>query len=707
MIRSSAGVRRRSAARAMRVSSVVQPRDEGAWVRVAAQCCPRACGVFVCGQPLAEVEAEVSPAEIEIGAQPARTASEMTDAPGIGQLVRGAVEVAVMDERHRPGRAGDGGNHRVVDPVLDDKRLCLLPPLARLPPRPRIRSGECEVAKTDGSGEGKPGAGAVQHQRLPEGCDGGLRPAEQDVRGTDRAAPGGEPRSLLFALGGVYELSVGEHLVDPAGPESGTDVCKRRSQRGCPVGRRHIEIASLGGEEKPVGLLSFAHDHVHPGGGDRQLRISADLVVRAVEEPQPHRLDVAATQEPDGGAQSDPSRPPEITTLVGTTERLFGVGPLLLVPLRGASEVDSCEPGISPVELGAEQLAEQVVVAVPTAFVVERYDKRVRVLELAEHLPRPGSREYRIAQRRRHPAKNRRREQEDSMLLRLLIQHHLDQIIGNVALRSPEGVCDGVTGGLLARCPQRERDAGRPALGAFADEPRAGSDRFAPVLAARSRVSPESSARLLARTSSTSPSTRRRARGRSGSARVTSTSCDPRGISSSRKLTIARLPGRVNSSRSSRINSNGERRASSSASTGSTTSSTRGAGNESSSNSSSAIRPSRSSACTRELRRTSGLLSPRSRFTQAAGRRHRDRPLCGERSTCRSRPRPRSRRSAHPPMPRAHPAIAVARQQRRADVGTRSFESRISVLVGARRVCDPAVRATPARRPAAARLRPA
>ena len=310
-------------------------------------------GVFFCGQPLAEVEAEGSPAEIEIGAQPARTASEMTDAPGIGELVRGSVEVAVLDEHHRPGRAGDCGHHRVLDPVLDDERLCLLPPLARLPPRSRICSGECEVAKAHDPGEGQPGAGAVQHQRLAECCDSGLRSAEQDVRGTDRAAAGGEPGSLLLALGGVYELGVGEHLVDSAGPESGTDVCKRRSQRGCPVGRRHIEIASLGGEEKPVGLLSFAQDHVHPSSGDRQLRISADLVVRAVEEPQPHRLDVAATHEPDGGAQSDPSRPPEITTLVGTTERLLGVGPLLLVPLRGASEVDGCEPGIPPVELGA------------------------------------------------------------------------------------------------------------------------------------------------------------------------------------------------------------------------------------------------------------------------------------------------------------------------------------------------------------------
>ena len=56
------------------------------------------------------------------------------------------------------------------------------------------------------------------------------------------------------------------------------------------------------------------------------------------------------------------------------------------------------------------------------------------------------------------------------MLFSLLIEDHLDQEVGDLALRSPEAVCDCVSGHRLARGSQRKRDAGRPSFGALADE---------------------------------------------------------------------------------------------------------------------------------------------------------------------------------------------------------------------------------------------
>ena len=88
------------------------------------------------------------------------------------------------------------------------------------------------------------------------------------------------------------------------------------------------------------------------------------------------------------------------------------------------------------VEVRAEELTEEVVVAVPATMVVERNHERVRPVELSEHIGRAGDPEHRVAQGGRHPAKHRRREQEFPVPLRLPGQDDLDQIVGNLPLPS-------------------------------------------------------------------------------------------------------------------------------------------------------------------------------------------------------------------------------------------------------------------------------
>ena len=72
-------------------------------------------------EALAEVEADIPPTEIEIGAQPSRPAHELNDAPRLRKFAARPVGVAGVDERGRPGRGGDRGGDGVVQPVLTDQ----------------------------------------------------------------------------------------------------------------------------------------------------------------------------------------------------------------------------------------------------------------------------------------------------------------------------------------------------------------------------------------------------------------------------------------------------------------------------------------------------------------------------------------------------------------------------------------------------------
>ena len=67
---------------------------------------------------------------------------------------------------------------------------------------------------------------------------------------------------------------------------------------------------------------------------------------------------------------------------------------------------------MATVELRSEELAEQVVVAVPPAVIVERDDERIRAREGLERIGRVVLAEHRIAQGGRHPVEDRRAEQE-------------------------------------------------------------------------------------------------------------------------------------------------------------------------------------------------------------------------------------------------------------------------------------------------------
>ena len=119
---------------------------------------------------------------------------------------------------------------------------------------------------------------------------------------------------------------------------------------------------------------------------------------------------------------------------------------------------------MATVELRSEEVAEQVVVAVPLAAIVERDDERIRAREGLERIGRVVRAEHRIAQGWRHPVEDRRPEQERLEIVRLALQHLFQEVVGDLLLIA--GQTGSPRGGIVTvsqrqRC---QRDRGSPPL---------------------------------------------------------------------------------------------------------------------------------------------------------------------------------------------------------------------------------------------------
>ena len=119
---------------------------------------------------------------------------------------------------------------------------------------------------------------------------------------------------------------------------------------------------------------------------------------------------------------------------------------------------------MAAVELHSEEVAEQVVVAVPLAAIVERDDECIRAREDLERIGRIVRAEHRIAQGRRHPVEDRRTKQERLEFARLALHHLFQEVVGDLLLIA--GQTGSPRGGIVA-VSQRERcqrDRGSPPL---------------------------------------------------------------------------------------------------------------------------------------------------------------------------------------------------------------------------------------------------
>ena len=74
------------------------------------------------------------------------------------------------------------------------------------------------------------------------------------------------------------------------------------------------------------------------------------------------------------------------------------------------------QPGLAPVQLGQEQLTEQLVVAVPLLAPVQRHQQEVGALQRGQETVRPAAAEHGVAQRPGHLVEHRRPGQERHQL---------------------------------------------------------------------------------------------------------------------------------------------------------------------------------------------------------------------------------------------------------------------------------------------------
>mgnify|MGYP001033866808 CR=1 FL=1 len=141
---------------------------------------------------------------------------------------------------------------------------------------------------------------------------------------------------------------------------------------------------------------------------------------------------------------------------------------LRFVPVAGAP-AQAPEPiARGGIELGGEHIGEQVMVAVPFAPVVQRYEKEVGAIQRLEPLPAPAPPGDGVAERSAQPVEEAGIEQEGTDLLRLALQHFFDQVVEDIAVVAGES---GYEGGHVATSLDRQGgqlQRGNPPLGAFA-----------------------------------------------------------------------------------------------------------------------------------------------------------------------------------------------------------------------------------------------
>src|SRR5438477_10096485 len=90
--------------------------------------------------------------------------------------------------------------------------------------------------------------------------------------------------------------------------------------------------------------------------------------------------------------------------------------------------------GVEAMELALEQVAKEMVVAVPLAPPVERHEKEVRGFDLVEPLCRIGALEDRVAHASRQAIEHRRSDHEVTKAVGERTQRFVVQIVGYYAI---------------------------------------------------------------------------------------------------------------------------------------------------------------------------------------------------------------------------------------------------------------------------------
>ena len=202
------------------------------------------------------------------------------------------------------------------------------------------------------------------------------------------------------------QIAVGERLLDTVGHHSRPQSGDPGLDRGAAVRERDRRGRPLGESEPPLGICRAACQGSDPGCLNGECGIPPQVVIAEPAQPLLHGLHPAVVVQRQSKA---------------VDQARYGIRLTRGVPVddRGFRQVVGDAPGHRPtVELGhdvrlaalellAQQLAEQVVVAIPLASPVEGYHEAVPALERLERVCRPRRLQHGVAETATHAIEHR------------------------------------------------------------------------------------------------------------------------------------------------------------------------------------------------------------------------------------------------------------------------------------------------------------
>ena len=186
-----------------------------------------------------------------------------------------------------------------------------------------------------------------------------------------------------------------------------------------------------------VRVIESAHIQRDPGPGRAQPRILSNGLVGQQIQPAGDGRQSAAVEF------VDPVRGDQIRTACDVTgsdqvaHRLIDKA-LALEPGRDSSVQTRDEIGLGALELGAQQLPEQVVIPIPVTRHVQGHHKQVVALDLLQDRRRARGLQHRVAQRTAESSQDRGAQQEAAQLRRLPVEDLGHQIVDDMAVIARE-----------------------------------------------------------------------------------------------------------------------------------------------------------------------------------------------------------------------------------------------------------------------------